>query len=73
MRTLRGHAACIRGLKFTPDGQTLISSADDGTIRFWNPENERSWEVIQLGPSGSPLMFDLDSSGKYLAAGVPAQ
>jgi len=69
IRTLRGHTARIRGLKFTPDGQTLISSADDGTIRLWNPENERSREVIPLGPPGSPLMFDLDPSGKYLAAG----
>lgn len=69
IRTLRGHAVRIRGLKFTPDGQILISSADDGTIRLWNPDNERSREVIPLGPPGSPLMFDLDPSGKYLAAG----
>lgn len=33
---LRGHLEDISGLAFTPDGQTLLSASDDGTIRVWD-------------------------------------
>lgn len=31
-----GHWANISSLSFTPDGRTLISSAYDGTVKFWD-------------------------------------
>jgi WD40 repeat protein/serine/threonine protein kinase len=68
-RTLNGHLARVQSLKVTPDGNTLISSGGDGVIRLWNPEVERTREVIPLGPANTPLLFDLDASGKYLVAG----
>jgi WD40 repeat protein len=71
-RTLRGHTARIRSLKFVPDGKTLISSADDGTIHLWDPESDEPREVIALGPPNRSLEFDLDPTGKYLAAGGSA-
>ena len=33
---LRGHLEDISSLAFTPDGQTLLSASDDGTIRVWD-------------------------------------
>jgi WD40 repeat protein len=33
---LRGHRKGISNLAFTPDGQTLLSASDDGTIRVWD-------------------------------------
>lgn len=65
-RTLGGHTAPIRTLKFTPDGKTLVSSGCDGMIRLWNPEHVRAREVIPLGPANRPLTFDLDPKGKHL-------
>jgi hypothetical protein len=69
VRTLKGHTAQVRSLKFTPDGKTLVSSAFDGTVRLWNPAWRRAREVIRLGPANRPLVVDLDPSGRYLAAG----
>src|SRR5215470_4380736 len=31
-----GHMSIIRGLAFTPDGQQLVSAADDKVIRVWD-------------------------------------
>lgn len=33
-----GHAGFIRQIAFTSDGRTLLSSGDDGFIRFWDAE-----------------------------------
>ena len=36
LRQFRGHTDQIQCLAFSPDGNTLASSAHDGTIRIWN-------------------------------------
>ena len=33
---LTEHNAVVNSLAFSPDGQTLASGSDDGTILFWN-------------------------------------
>ncbi|MHB9023083.1 MAG: caspase family protein [Armatimonadota bacterium] len=34
-RRFPGHAAAVTALAFTPDGQCLVSGAEDGTVRLW--------------------------------------
>jgi WD40 repeat protein len=33
--TLEGHVGWIRSIDFTPDGDLLVSSGTDGTVRLW--------------------------------------
>jgi serine/threonine protein kinase len=35
-RTLRGHKGRVYQVNFSPDGHTLVSCGQDGTVRFWN-------------------------------------
>ena len=34
--TLNGHMEGVETLKFSPDGKTLVSAGQDGTILLWN-------------------------------------
>lgn len=35
LRTLEGHSSGIKGVDFSPDGHTLATTGDDGTIKLW--------------------------------------
>jgi len=36
IRTLEGHKNFVPSIGFGPDGQTLVSGSEDGTVRLWN-------------------------------------
>uniref|UniRef100_UPI00358F2474 apoptotic protease-activating factor 1 isoform X2 n=1 Tax=Myxine glutinosa TaxID=7769 RepID=UPI00358F2474 len=38
----RGHADCVRSCRFSPDGCLLATGADDGTIKIWHMDDNRS-------------------------------
>jgi WD40 repeat protein len=71
LRTLRAHVGPVSSLKFTPDGQSLLSSGVDGFVAVRNPEHERARLIVPVGPKGVPVTFDLDRSGQYLFASGP--
>jgi WD40 repeat protein/serine/threonine protein kinase/pSer/pThr/pTyr-binding forkhead associated (FHA) protein len=64
--TLEQHTAAVRAVAFRSDGQSLISSSADRTLKCWEVETERcllsfeghqeSAEVIALSPDGTQAL-----------------
>ncbi len=53
---LIGHTSLVSGLAFTPDSQTLASSALDGTVRLWDTANAKNTATFKHPPQdGSPV------------------
>ena len=63
--TLKGHTAKINTVVFTPDGKTLASGSEDGTIRIWDTSTGN--QLLSLPSDKFPaLAFSID--GKILAS-----
>jgi WD40 repeat protein len=45
--TLYGHHGAIHAVAFSPDGESLASASQDGTVRIWNVTDGKSLRVIQ--------------------------
>ena len=68
-----GHTAMIRMLAFTKDGQRLVSSGDDKTVRIWNVKNGRQDRIIrgwaEPGSGGKIYAAALSPDNRLLAVG----
>jgi WD40 repeat protein len=45
-----GHTGAITKLIVTPDGKSLVSIGEDGTLRVWNKTSHTATQRIQVGP-----------------------
>jgi choice-of-anchor C domain-containing protein len=71
--TLRGHRDAVNGIAFLPDGQTLVSGSQDGSIKFWRVSDWKethSWPVPGAEPDRGVNSLALSPHGAILAAGT---
>ncbi len=65
--TLRGHDAAVQTARFAPDGERILSSGDDGTLRLWKTAVTRPSRVFTGHRTYIPAVA-LSPDGKLLAS-----
>lgn len=66
--TLEGHTQSIRSLAITPDGEILISSSDDKTIKLWHLATGQELCTLR-GHSKSVCAIAISADGEIFASG----
>jgi WD40 repeat protein len=75
-RALDGHTADIKAIHAADDGRTIMTAAEDGTIRTWNLETGRVRSVVRFLPGVVGLGFAQEKDGSlainFVQPGSPA-
>jgi WD40 repeat protein len=64
---LEGHTENVMAVAFSPDGTTLASGSDDGTVRVWDVSTGKELNMLRLAGQCKGVAFSPD--GKMLAIG----
>jgi len=66
--TLTGHTDTVWAIAVSPDGQTLVSSSGDKTIKLWNLDTGQLLHTLS-GHSDTVRSISLSADGRTLASG----
>lgn len=67
IHVLKGHRLIVNSLAFSPDGFTLASASDDGTVRLWDMKTHEPRLVIE-GFTVPVTAVAFAPHGRYIAA-----
>jgi WD40 repeat protein len=71
---LAGHKGPVRGLALEPDGQTIVTGGDDGTVRLWNSSDGKpQGAALAAGHAGPILAVAISPDGKTILTGSSDQ
>lgn len=65
---LSGHHASIRELAFSPDGESIFTRDDDGTIIIWDAQTGTMQSSLSVSDSLSSSRTQFTPDGQYLVA-----
>jgi WD40 repeat protein len=65
--TLAGHKGNVNAIEFSKDGKYLLSGGHDGTVRFWNVNNNFELEKTIPVSDASVTNIDFSSTGTELS------
>jgi WD40 repeat protein len=57
---LSGHTGPVTSVAFSPDGRTIASASDDGTVKLWNPDHKTSLKTLTAGGQVHDVAFSGD-------------
>src|SRR5438552_15858624 len=67
LRQFEGNQSTICGLAFSPDGSMLVSSATDGTVRFWDIDTGKQVSIVRV-PGYNIQNMQFSPDGTHIAA-----
>jgi WD40 repeat protein len=65
---LTGHSAQVNRLAYSPDGRTLVTASDDGTVRVWDLSTRREQAVLR-GHFAQVVSLAISPDGRMIASG----
>lgn len=54
----KAEGLAVDDVEFSPDGKTLLSAGDDGTVRIWNARTGSALKVLRAHESAPPRFFE---------------
>ncbi len=66
MQLLKGHDGPVHAIRFSPNGETLVSAGKDGTVRTWDPAGT---SITHLMSHEQHQSFAFTADGRHLALG----